>query len=264
MGWLLLNYSYKAKRQQRRMGFMKEMIAEINGCKLYAKLTGEYNEKPTIIMDAGYGDHSKAWDPVLKELSMLSSVFTYDRAGLGKSGRSTSPRTSREMVKELKELLAEANIAPPYILVGHSFGGGNMRMYATEYSDEVCGLVLVDSTPEEYRERFLPTMPKDFQEAYHKQFDREGNYDEFMESLRQLKDTRRRLDVPLIVLSAGKKAHYSAESQALWNDMQRELIEISSQGELVIAENSAHYIQRDEPDVIVDAVRKLIDQQGCR
>lgn len=242
---------------------MKEIMAEIKGCKLYAKLMGGNCGNPTIIMDAGYGDYSKAWDPVLEELSMLSRVFTYDRAGLGKSERSNSPRTSREMVKELKQLLTVAAIAPPYLLVGHSFGGGNMRMYATEFPDEVCGLVLVDSTPEEYRERFLPSMPEDFQEAYHKQFVREGNYDEFMESLEQLRDTRRLLDVPLIVLSAGKKAHYSAESQALWNDMQRELLEISSQGEMVIAENSAHYIQRDEPEVIVNAVRKLIDLQCC-
>lgn len=242
---------------------MKEIMAEIKGCKLYAKLMGGNCGNPTIIMDAGYGDCSKAWDPVLEELSMLSRVFTYDRAGLGKSERSNSPRTSREMVKELKQLLTVAAIAPPYLLVGHSFGGGNMRMYATEFPDEVCGLVLVDSTPEEYRERFLPSMPGDFQEAYNKQFVREGNYDEFMESLQQLKDTRRRLNVPLIVLSAGKKAHYSAESQALWNDMQRELLEISSQGEMVIAENSAHYIQRDEPEVIVNAVRKLIDLQCC-
>ncbi|TYS47686.1 alpha/beta fold hydrolase [Bacillus infantis] len=242
---------------------MNEKFVTIKSCTLFTKIMGEKNGNPTIIMDAGYGDHSKAWDPVIEELSTLSRVFTFDRAGLGKSERSTSPRTSREMVKELKELLTEANIAPPYILVGHSFGGGNMRMYATAHPDEVRGLVLVDSTPEDYRERFLPAMPEDFQEAYHKQFVREGNYDEFMESLQQLKDTRRRLDVPLIVLSAGKKAHYSAESQALWNDMQRELLEISSHGELVIAENSAHYIQRDEPDVIVDAVRKLIDLQGC-
>ncbi|WP_404802156.1 alpha/beta fold hydrolase [Bacillus infantis] len=242
---------------------MKEKFVNIKDCTLFIRNMGENNGNPTIILEAGYGDHSKAWDPVIEELSTLSRVFTYDRAGLGKSERSSSPRTSGEMVKELKQLLTAAGIAPPYLLVGHSFGGGNMRMYATEYPEEVCGLILIDSTPEEYRERFLPTMPEDFQEAYHKQFVREGNYDEFMESLQQLKDTRRRLDVPLIVLSAGKKAYYSAESQALWNDMQRELLEISSHGELVIAENSAHYIQRDEPEVIVDAVRKLIDLQGC-
>ncbi|MDT9025140.1 alpha/beta fold hydrolase [Rossellomorea yichunensis] len=237
----------------------KEMLVQINGCKLYAKLVGENHEKPTVVMDAGYGDFSKAWDSVIEDLSMLSNVLIYDRAGLGKSDTSSNPRTSGEMVKELKELLIEANINPPYILVGHSFGGVNMRMFATEYQNEVCGLVLIDSTPEDYRERFLPTMSEDFQQAYNKQFIYEGNYGEFMESLKQLKDTRLKLNVPLIVLSAGKKAHYSKESQELWNDMQKEILEISYVGELVIAENSAHYIQNDEPEVVVSAVKKLID-----
>lgn len=237
----------------------KEMFVQIGDCKLYAKLMGENNGRPTVVMDAGYGDFSKAWDSVIGEISKLSSVLIYDRAGLGKSEASTNPRTSREMVKELKELLIETKIKPPYILVGHSFGGVNMRMYATKYRNEVCGLVLVDSTPEDYRERFLPTMSLDFQQAYNKQFVYEGNYDEFMESLKQLRENRQKLNVPIIVLSAGKKSHYSRESQELWNEMQREILEISSNGELVIAENSAHYIQNDEPDVVVSAIKKLID-----
>jgi pimeloyl-ACP methyl ester carboxylesterase len=237
----------------------KEMFVQISDSKLYAKLVGEYNGKPTVVMDAGYGDFSKAWDSVIGEISMLSNVFIYDRAGLGKSETNSKPRTSLEMVKELKELLIEARIKPPYILVGHSFGGVNMRIYATEYPNEVCGLVLVDSTPEDYREKFLPTMPQDFQQAYNKQFVYEGNYDEFTESLKQLKENRQKLNVPLIVLSAGKKAHYSKESQELWNEMQREILEISSDGELVIAEKSAHYIQNDEPEVVVSAIKKLID-----
>lgn len=237
----------------------KEMFVKVSDCRLYAKLAGENNGKPTVIMDAGYGDCSKAWDSVIGDISMFSNVLIYDRAGLGKSEKSFNPRTSREMVKELKELLIEAKIKPPYILVGHSFGGVNMRMYATEYQNEVCGLVLVDSTPEDYRERFLPTMSQDFQQAYNKQFVHEGNYDEFMESLKQLKETRHKLNVPLIVLAAGKKAHYSDESQELWNEMQREILEISSNGELVIVENSAHYIQNDQPEVVISAIKKLID-----
>jgi pimeloyl-ACP methyl ester carboxylesterase len=133
-------------------------------------------------------------------------------------------------------------------------------MFAAEYPNEVCGLVLIDSTPEDYRERFLPAMPQDFQQAYNNQFVYEGNYDEFMESLKQLKDTRQKLNVPLVVLSAGKKAHYSKESQKLWNEMQREILEISSYGELIIAENSAHYIQNDEPELVVCAIKKLIEK----
>ncbi|USK45068.1 alpha/beta fold hydrolase [Cytobacillus oceanisediminis] len=194
----------------------KEMFIHISKCKLYAKLVGENKGKPTVIMDAGYGDFSKAWNSVLKEISMLSSVLIYDRAGLGRSEPSSNPRTSREMVKELKELLSEAKIKPPNILAGHSFGGVNMRMFATEYPNEVSGLVLIDSSPEDNRERFLPTMSQDFQQVYNKQFVYEGNYDEFMESLKQLKDTKQKLNVPLIVLSAGKKAHYSMGSQKLF------------------------------------------------
>ncbi len=80
-----------------------------------------------------------------------------------------------------------------------------------------------------------------------------------MDSLRQVKETRRRLQLPLMVLSAGKKNHYSQESQELWHDMQREMLEISSNNEFVIAENSAHYIQKDEPKVVVNAIKKVID-----
>ena len=236
----------------------REMLVPIKNFNLYAKLTGKKNNKPTVVMDAGYGDYSKAWDSVIGELSEITEVLVYDRAGLGKSGKSPSRRTSREMVKELKEMLFGLNIKPPYILVGHSFGGVNVSVYAHEYPEEVAGLVLVDSTSVDYRERFLPTMTSDFQEAYRKQFVREGNYEEFMESLGQLKEYEETLSMPVLVLSAGKKDHYSEASQELWNDMQREMALISSKGEVVLAKNSAHYIQRDKPQVLIKAVEKLI------
>jgi pimeloyl-ACP methyl ester carboxylesterase len=236
----------------------REMLVPINNFKLFAKLTGKKNNKPTVVMDAGYGDYSKAWDSVIGELSEITEVLVYDRAGLGKSEKSPNRRTSREMVKELKELLSILDVKPPYLFVGHSFGGVNVSVYAHEYPEEVAGLVLVDSTPVEYRERFLPTMTSDFQEAYRKQFVREGNYEEFMESLGQLKEYKETLSMPVMVLAAGKKDHYSEASQELWNDMQRELTLISSKGEWVLAKNSAHYIQRDEPLVIIKVVEKLI------
>ncbi|GAE25519.1 hypothetical protein JCM9140_1519 [Halalkalibacter wakoensis JCM 9140] len=237
----------------------KEMMIQVSDCKLYAQLLGENKGKPTIVMDAGYGDFSTVWDSVIIELSMLSNVFVYDRAGLGKSESSSRSRTSYEMVNELKELLTEAKIEAPYILVGHSFGGVNVRLFATEYPNDVCGILLIDSTPEEYREKFLPTMPKEFQLAYNKQFVIEGTYDEFMESLKQLQDSKRKLHVPLIVLSAGKKAHYSKESQLLWNKMQKEISDLSTNSQFIIAKKSAHYIQDDEPEVVVSAVKSLID-----
>jgi pimeloyl-ACP methyl ester carboxylesterase len=237
----------------------KEMMIQAGDCKLYAKIIGETAGRPTIVMDAGYGDYSKAWDKVIDGLSELANILIYDRAGLGKSQSSTRPRTSQEMVWELNELLQGAKIEPPYILVGHSFGGVNARLYATQYQQKVCGLILVDSTPEDYRERFLPTMSDDFQERYAQQFSREGNYTEFKESLNQVKESKTTLSIPVIVLSAGKKAHYSSDSQALWNEMQRDLLDLSSDAQLIIAENSAHYIQNDEPHVVIDAVKSILE-----
>lgn len=239
---------------------MEEMFVQVSGCKLYAKLLGENAGIPTVIMDAGYGDCSKTWDSIIGEISTFANVFVYDRAGLGKSEPSSNPRTSKEMVKELKELLVKANITPPYIVVGHSFGGVTMRMFASEYRNDVCGLVLVDSTPGDYRERFLPTMSQEFQQAYNNQFVAEGNYDEFMESLKQVKEARCSLHVPLIVVSAGKKTHYSKVSQKLWNEMQAEILDISTDAELEIAENSGHYIQNDEPEIIIRAIKKLVEK----
>lgn len=236
-----------------------EFFVPVSGFKLYAKLYGEKKDKPTIVLDAGYGDFSKTWNSIIPEISTLTEVLVYDRAGLGKSERSSNPRTSKEMVKELKEVLTTMKIKPPYILVGHSYGGVNTRIYATEYPEDVDGLILVDSTPENYKEKFLPTMSKDFQDRYNKQFIYEGTYEEFMESLQQLKQTRRPLNIPLIVLSAGRKAHYSIESQKLWNEMQKEILNISAKSEHIIAENSAHYIHHDEPVAVIDAIKRLIN-----
>ncbi|MFX3673074.1 MAG: alpha/beta fold hydrolase [Paenisporosarcina sp.] len=242
---------------EKRATVEKEKFVQVGSIKLYTKMFGKKNNFPTIVMDAGYGDYSKAWDSLIHEVARISQVLVFDRAGLGKSEKSQNARISSVMIKEMDELLTGMGIEPPYILVGHSFGGVNARMYATEFTDKVVGLILVDSTPEEYKERFLPTMPIEFQEAYTKQFTLEGTFDEFKESLVELKQTRSQLNIPLIVLSAGKKDHYTQNSQELWNEMQKELLEISTKSEFMIAKNSAHYIQNDEPGIILDAIKRL-------
>ncbi|WP_368505043.1 alpha/beta fold hydrolase [Alkalihalophilus sp. As8PL] len=240
----------------------QEMHVKVRDVNLFAKLVGEHQGKPTVIMDAGYGDDSSVWKSMIMDVAEFVNVLVYDRAGLGKSDKSSNERTSLEMVKELNELLYHMNLAPPYLLVGHSFGGVNMRLYATNYPDEVCGLVLVDATPEDYRERFLPTMSQEFQQAYAKQFTLECNYDEFIKSLKQIKESRQRLQIPLIVLSAGNKAHYTKANQVLWNDMQQEMATHSSKGEFILAEKSAHYIQNDEPEVVVHTIKRLIEEMN--
>lgn len=239
---------------------MKHQCVQGEISKLYAQSIPHDSANVTVILDAGYGDESTSWNPLVEDVSKLANVFLYDRAGIGQSDNSSHPRTTRNMIRELRQLLVETNTRPPYLLVGYSFGGVNMQLFAAEYEADVSGLVLVDVTPKDYRERFLPTMSLDFQQAYQQQFVREGNYEEFVESLQQLQETHMTLRLPVIVIAAGKKDHYSPESQRLWNDMQKELTRISSDSEFVLAEASAHYINRDEPEVVVDAIRRLVER----
>jgi pimeloyl-ACP methyl ester carboxylesterase len=71
-------------------------------------------------------------------------VASYDRGGLGWSERCRRPRTLEQITRELESLLRAAEIGPPYVLVGHSFGGLVIRAFAHERPDQVAGLVFVD------------------------------------------------------------------------------------------------------------------------
>jgi pimeloyl-ACP methyl ester carboxylesterase len=86
---------------------------------------------------------------VQPEVARTTRACSYDRAGLGWSESRPEPRTSENMVKEMHTLLVNGKVNPPYVLVGHSFGGALVRLYAQSYPDEVSGMVLVDSAPDD-------------------------------------------------------------------------------------------------------------------
>jgi len=104
---------------------------------------------PTVILEAGLDDFSIFWSQVQPEVAKVTRVCAYDRAGLGWSEASPNPRTSETMVSELHSLLANASMDAPYVLVGHSFGGALVRLYAHRYPEEVAGMALVDAAPDE-------------------------------------------------------------------------------------------------------------------
>lgn len=234
------------------------MYIKAAGTTFYTKRTDVPDSDLTIIMDAGYGDDSSTWDSLSLEFEIGTSVFMYDRAGLGKSESTTHPRTSLQVINELKDLLEKADIKPPYLLVGHSFGGVNMSLFACTYPHDVYGLILIDSTPVDYQKRFLPLMPAEFQQAYEKQFTIEGTYDEFAASLAQLEENQHKLTIPAIILSAGKKTHYTKEIQEFWHDLQREMAAISTRSKFMIAANSSHYIHQDEPEFVINTIIEMI------
>ncbi len=99
---------------------------------------------PTILLEAGLMSTVLSWSDLQRELSGSFRVVSYDRAGLGWSDLGPMPRTADRIVNELHTLLERAAISPPYVLVGHSFGGLTMPLFAAQYPKDVAGMVLVD------------------------------------------------------------------------------------------------------------------------
>src|SRR5438552_9670650 len=126
-------------------------------CTLYRE--GRGSGGPSVVFDSGLSATGRSWSQVAPQAAALARVCTYDRANTGRSERAPTPRTSQDLVNDLRTLLKNAGIQPPYVLVGHSLGGLNVRLFASEYRSDVAGIVLVDSAHEDEWERFGALLP---------------------------------------------------------------------------------------------------------
>lgn len=256
---------------------------------------------PTVILDSGLGDGYLSWRKVQPQIAQFTRACSYDRAGFGYSDSSAKPRDSKVFAEELHALLDNAGVAPPYILVGHSMGGYDVRLYANLYRSEVAGMVLVDASHPEQQKR-LPRALNDMDATWIREQEffeftmpigiprllgfcakdeearaAECNFHSMRESVAELKSISESAaqtaaagslgDMPLVVLSQDPDApQYDLPedlvkpTNAAWQQMQKELAQLSTRSTQMVAKDSGHYIQLDRPDVVVDAVRKVVDQ----
>jgi pimeloyl-ACP methyl ester carboxylesterase len=121
-------------------------LVNIGGHRLHLQVAGERGSFPTTILEAGIGSFSSNWAWVRDELARDGRVVTYDRAGLGWSDRGSASLDAGTAAGQLHAALRAADVGPPYLLAGHSYGGLVIRMFADKYRDEVVGMVLVDSS----------------------------------------------------------------------------------------------------------------------
>ncbi len=278
-------------------------LVDVGGYRMHLYCTGEGDS--TVILDAGLNDFFVSWAKVQPEIAKAARVCSYDRAGLGWSEAGPYPRTNELMAEELHALLTNAGVKSPYILVGHSFGGITMRVFALMYPDEVTGMVLVDSAHENQIAR-LPFL-QDATEQLVSQFrtlsflstsglmalspatiPNRGFPDEAYQQYQAVLATTDYFenaiaestsfyfaassskpsnlgDVSLIVLShgltdmtSGVGSEYQEAFEHEWSKMQLELVGLSSNSRQVIAGQSGHYIQLDQPELVVEAVLELL------
>jgi pimeloyl-ACP methyl ester carboxylesterase len=124
-------------------------LVDLGTHRLHLRSAGE--GLPPVVLEAALGASSLSWVRVQPAVARATRAISYDRAGFGSSDAGPLPRTVGQVATELRAMLQRAAVAPPYVLVGHSFGGFVVRLYASRHPAEVGGLVLVDPAyPEDW------------------------------------------------------------------------------------------------------------------
>jgi pimeloyl-ACP methyl ester carboxylesterase len=129
-------------RDRRRFGKLGRWIDIGNGCRIYIREKG--SGSATVIFESGIAASSLNWANIQEQVAAFATTISYDRLGLGWSSPCSAPRTPAHVAAELHKMLECAGVRPPYVLVGHSFGGQAMRRFSLEFPNEVAGMVLVD------------------------------------------------------------------------------------------------------------------------
>ncbi len=276
----------------------------VAGHRMHMICTG--SGSPTLVLDAGLGNDSLIWGGVQPWLSQTTRVCAYDRAGFGWSDALPPPRDADHVASELHQLLLQANINGPIVLMGHSIAGIYIRDYATRYPVDVAGLVFVDSsTPLQNQHpafrAFLAKRPpvplmrleasagiprlkgecsQKFpgfdahtakllaEENCHEQFGAElGELDSFTRSGEETVHTGPYGALPTLIFSqdplktlSEPNPKYLVDLANAWNQMQGDLLKLSTHSRRIIAKGSTHYVQLDRADLIKKEIPLFIEQ----
>jgi pimeloyl-ACP methyl ester carboxylesterase len=288
-------------------------LVDVGGHRLHSYAMGQGN--PTVIFEAGGGGWSMDWYAVQTEVAKFTTTCSYDRAGFGWSEPGPQPRTSAKMVEELHALLMKAEISAPYILVGASFGGHPVRLYAKTYPYAVAGIVLVDARHEAINTRMPPAwqrlekagkglyhimllasqlnmlnllgkalgekalpptvhkLPSDMAPMYIAAGFQPKCWQTSLDELAACPESDRQLsavsdldDIPLAVIRHGipemfarMTAAQAEQAEQVWQALQMELANQSSNSRLLVAEKSGHRIQIDQPDFVVAVIHQMVE-----
>ncbi len=269
-------------------------MVDVDGHKMRVQTSGLEDAgagTPTVVLEAGFMlDGISAWTSIFDDIAEFAPVVAYDRAGIGQSEVDGEPPTPQHIAENLRALLGVLGAEPPYLLVGHSLGGPFIRMFTALYPDEVAGLVHVDPTAtmsaDEQREMDeamgLTAEDRQRQRGEAPEMPTPGTRAE-MELILELsenhwsdfQDLPPVPDVPVTVLMASRFA--PSPSQGIERDcaprecyargmevrmswLSKLTAEVTS-GTLTVVTNSGHFIQNEDPDLVVWNIRRLLEAE---
>jgi pimeloyl-ACP methyl ester carboxylesterase len=260
-----------------------------NGRKLFLECHG--SGSPTVILESGLRTRGDNWSradllshgsaPVLQEVAKFARVCTYDRPGttlnpgeVSRSDPAPMPRTALNVVRDLHALLRAAHVPGPYVLVGHSMGGLFIRLYSTMYPEEVSGLVLVDALAEQIKPLLKPNDWATFVGLNSGPLPGFENYKaletidfdmSFLQMEREMGNGPiQKMPSVILVrglhveLPASAPPNFSSVLEPAWRKSEELLAAAVPHIQYVVARKSGHYIQLDEPALVVQAIRDVV------
>jgi len=224
---------------------------------------------PTLVLFNGAGVSLEGWRALYPSIERLGTVFAWNRLGVKGSDVPRAAQTGAVVVAALRELLVHAGLAPPYVLVAHSLGGLYANLFARLHPAEVGGVMFLEATHPRDHEvlkkhetafaqgiaKVLSLPQKVFNRNLHAEIEWIG------ETVRQLAAAQPFPDVPVAVVTGGNAPPAWMMSPAAVGARrahQQALARLSPRGEQLIAQESGHFPQLTQPQVVLQALERLV------
>ena len=228
----------------------------------------------TILLEAGGGMHSNEWSKLAPELARKTGakVVSYDRAGFGKSDLPETPNDMREEIDWLWRGLQKLGLNKNLILVGHSFGGWMIRLFASEHPDVVSGMVFIDPFTNEFVDLlgveyldnhpmagklpFDTSQPDKLSKIQRALIRMVG--DGLGPKIEIMHNTSIPPDIPVVVITSGRQFLPKTEEQETWRLAHEQMTASIKGATLIVAEESDHMVPWRQPELIIETVMKVI------
>jgi pimeloyl-ACP methyl ester carboxylesterase len=249
-----------------------EALIQVGKCRLNFQVIK--GKDLTILLEAGGGMDSREWNKIAPELARRTgaTIVSYDRAGFGKSDLPETPHDMREEVAWLWKGLQKLELDENLILVGHSYGGWMIRLFASEHPEPVRGMVFVDPFTNEFVDllgvEYLDNHPMAGKIPFDtSQPEKLSKYqralvrmvgDGLGPKIEIMRKTSIPSGIPVLVITSGKPFLPKAEEQEAWRLSHEQLTASVKGATLVVAEESDHMIPMRQPDLVIEAVMKVI------
>lgn len=241
-------------------GLLRLEKVDVGGPRLNLLIGGQGS--PAVIFEGGFGAGIASWSTVQKDIAAFAQTVSYDRAGLNQSEPGPKPRSAKQIATELKTALQKAGVKPPYVLVGHSFGGVYVRVFADMYPKDVIGMVLIDPSQEAFND-WTKTNLRD------RRKEEEGRIAKASEGVRaesesietsygQARTAKISPSIQVTLITAVQDEGMPAEARKMWIQKHKEWIASVPGGKHIIAEKSGHFVQAQDPALVIEAIRQIV------